>query len=269
MGKTLGIISIKGGVGKTTVAASLAADLANHYKQRVLLIDGNHTTPHIGTHMNVGMPNKTLQDVLSGKSNSLAAVHKRFGVDVIPGDLIYSRKTNPFKLKNAIQKMNSNYDFVIIDSAPTLGDEAQAVLSASDGSFIVSTADEPTLHSSLAATRLIEKSNGKVYGIILNKLRDKTFEFGLKDFEKATGVPVVACLPDDKNVGRALFTQIPAPVFKKNSAFSNELSKLSSSLAGQKQDVSLIRRVLGLNMKSEEVNREVLRNEFYTSIFNN
>ena len=42
MGKVISIIAIKGGVGKTTIASSLAADLVNHYGMRVLLIDCNY-----------------------------------------------------------------------------------------------------------------------------------------------------------------------------------------------------------------------------------
>lgn len=267
MARTLGIIAVKGGVGKTTVAAALATDLANHYKQRVLLVDGNHTTPHISLHMNVGLPNKTIQDILLGKANSLAAIHKRYGVDVIPGDMIYPRSANPYKLKNAIEKIGREYDFVIIDSAPTFGDETKAVLNASDGTFIVSTADEPTVHASLAAAKMINNLNGKVHGLIINKTRDKDFSLNAKEIEKATGIPVVACLPDDISVNRALFTQIPAPIYKRNSEFSQNLTKLSATLSGIPVKASIFERIFSLNKKPEAVNRELLRSEFYTSMF--
>ena len=51
MTKFLGIMSAKGGVGKTTTALNLAVSMAS-FNQRVVLIDGNLSTPHLGLHLN-------------------------------------------------------------------------------------------------------------------------------------------------------------------------------------------------------------------------
>ena len=48
MSKTIGLIAIKGGVGKTTISASLASDLVNHYGKKVLLVDANYSAPNLG-----------------------------------------------------------------------------------------------------------------------------------------------------------------------------------------------------------------------------
>ena len=53
MVKTIGVISIKGGVGKTTIASSLAADLVNHYGKKVLLVDANYSAPNLGLHIDI------------------------------------------------------------------------------------------------------------------------------------------------------------------------------------------------------------------------
>ena len=52
MGKTIGIVSLKGGVGKTTTVVSLGAALAEIGK-KVLLIDGNLYSPTLGLHLNI------------------------------------------------------------------------------------------------------------------------------------------------------------------------------------------------------------------------
>ncbi len=68
MARTIGIIAIKGGVGKTTISASIAADLANNYGRKVLLVDANYSAPNLGLHMDILEPKKTIHDVLSGKA---------------------------------------------------------------------------------------------------------------------------------------------------------------------------------------------------------
>jgi hypothetical protein len=61
--------------------------------------------------------------------------------------------------------------------------------------------------------------------------------------------------------------QIPMPLYKKNSSFSKEVNNLSCALTGEKAKPSFLSMILGSEKRPEEVNREILRNDFYTSIF--
>ena len=51
MVKIYGIISIKGGVGKTTAVCNLGAVLAHEFGKRVLLVDANLSSPNLGLHL--------------------------------------------------------------------------------------------------------------------------------------------------------------------------------------------------------------------------
>ena len=66
---------------------------------------------------------------------------------------------------------------------------------SSDSLFVVTTADYPTLSSSLNATKLAKQRGKPISGIIINKVRDPLFELTIKEIEEATGVPVVASGP--------------------------------------------------------------------------
>ena len=57
MGKIIGVLSLKGGVGKTSSVVSLGAALS-HFGKRVLLVDANFSTPNLGIHLDVVNPEK-------------------------------------------------------------------------------------------------------------------------------------------------------------------------------------------------------------------
>jgi len=266
MGTTIGLISIKGGVGKTTLAAALASDLTHNHGKKVLLIDANYSAPNLGIHMNIISPRKTIHDVLSDNEMITAAVHDRYGVHVIPGNFLFRRDYNPLRLRSKIAYAKKKYDFIIIDSSPSLNDEVLSTILASDQLFIVTTADYPTLSCSMKAAKLAKQRNRPVAGIIINKIKGK-YEVGLEEIQESTGIPVIAKIKEDDIVPLALFERVPAPFFDKTSAFCREINKLSSALVGKKEKRHWFDKAFFIDFKKEQVNREVLRKTFYKSMF--
>ncbi len=265
--KTIGIIAVKGGVGKTSVSASLAADLANRHGKKVLLIDANYSAPNLGLHMDVVEPVKTIHDVLSGSADIAHAVHTRYGVDVIPGSFVYDKGINHFKLKGKIGKVKKNYDFVVIDSSPSMNDEILSAMLASDNLFVVTTPDYPTLSCSLKAAKLAKERGIPISGIIINKIRNPKYELDLEEIEKAVEIPVVAKIRDDSSHVEAVFTRVPASIYNGNSKFSREIARLSDAIAGEKTKTSFLKKLFTFRFGKEEVNRQMLRESFYKSMF--
>lgn len=265
MGQTIGLISLKGGVGKTTLSAALAADLANHHGKKVLLVDANYSAPNLGIHMNILSPRKTIHDVLAGE-NLNEAIHTQYGVDVIPGDFLFKRNYSPLKLKNKLRHAKKKYDYIILDASPSLNDEVLSTMLASDQLFVVSTPDYPTLSCSMKAARLAKQRDRPVAGIILNRVRGRG-QVRLDEVEESTGIPVVAKIREDDVNDVALFGRVPATLFAKDSRFSKEVRKLSHGLTGKKEKSYIWRNVFGLNLKREQINRELMRQSFYKSVF--
>jgi len=199
MGEVISFIALKGGVGKTTLSASLASDLVNNYKKKVLLIDTNYSVPNLGLHMDIVEPKGSIHDVLSGKSRMKSVIHDRFGVDVVPGSFVFNENFNPMKLKDKLKNIKEDYDFVILDSSPSLNEEVLSSMLASDVLFVVSTPDYPTLSCSLKAAKLAKQRDRPIAGILINKIRDPAYELTLKEIEEVSEIPVVARIPDDKH----------------------------------------------------------------------
>lgn len=130
MGRIIAIANQKGGVGKTTTAINLSASLAEKGR-KVLAIDmdpqGNLSS---GLGLDKNIIEGTIYDMIIGESDVEKVIHKDTieNLDILPSNVDLSAveiemidvENKEFVVKNAIQKVRDNYDYVIIDCPPSL-----------------------------------------------------------------------------------------------------------------------------------------------------
>ncbi len=148
MSEVISIANQKGGVGKTTTAVNLAASLAKEGK-RVLLIDADpqaNATTNLGFqrtdyefniyHVLIG--NKELKDIIiSTEFDKLDLAPSNIGLVGIEREFYdKKRKNRELILKDKIDKIKYNYDYIIIDSPPALGPITINALGASDSVIV-------------------------------------------------------------------------------------------------------------------------------------
>lgn len=233
MGKIVGVLSLKGGVGKTSSVVSLGASLAN-FGKKVLLVDANFSLPNIGTHLNIIEPDKTIHDVLSRDANTSEAIQGLEWFDVIPGRMFPKKKINPLKLKNYLRSIKNKYDVILVDSSPALNEETLATMISADELLVVTTPDFSTLYNTIKAIKVANKRGSKITGLILNKVYNKNFELDLKEIETTTNVPIMAVIPHDHRVMKAQSYFVPFVFHKPYSKGSVEYQKLAGLLVGEK-----------------------------------
>ncbi len=263
MGKSIGVVSLKGGVGKTSVVAALGSAIAG-FDKKVLLVDGNLSAPNLGMHFKIIEPEKSLHHVLDREIHAKEAIHELENVDVIPASIFTTKQINPLKLKDRMNYLKKKYDYILYDSSPSLNDETLGVMLASDGLLVVTTPDSPTLSTTIKAVNSAKEKGNQIDGLIINKVHNKKFEIPLEKIEETIEVPVVAVIPYDINVLKALSEFTSSVNHKPNSEASKEYVKLAASLVGQKPKSSKLKKFFKwINPKKQEINRLVL----YQSVF--
>jgi MinD-like ATPase involved in chromosome partitioning or flagellar assembly len=263
MGKVIGVLSLKGGVGKTSSVVSLGAALSSLGK-KVLLVDANFSSPNLGIHLNIIDPEQTLHHVIGDDLGVHSAIHELDDFHVLPSSVFPHKVIDPLELKRKLKDVKRSYDFILIDSSPALNRETLAAMTASDELFVVSTPDFSTLSMTLKAIRLAKQKGTPISGLILNKVYNKKFELSLENIEKTGEVPILAVIPHDVNVLRAQASFVPAVHHKPNSSSSLEYRRLASCIANEKFDEPFkLKTVFRISPRKEQVNRDV----FYNSVF--
>lgn len=142
----LTITNQKGGAGKTTTAAAIAAGLSLK-GFRTLLIDLD-AQGNLSYTAGANTEGASVFGVLAGEVKARDAVQKIEGGEIIPSskalagaDAIFTATGKEYRLKEALEEIRGEYDYIIIDTPPALGILTVNALTASDAVIIPAQAD--------------------------------------------------------------------------------------------------------------------------------
>lgn len=243
MTRIIGIVSGKGGTGKTTVAINLACALGM-MDRKTALIDFNFTTSHLA--MELGMlPRITLNNVLRGEAELHEALYERFNTHIIPASIPLSdlQGVELSNLKTKIKGLLSDFEIVLLDSAAGFGREALATIQTSDELIFVANPTMVSVTDIIKCKELALKLGGIPLGLVVNRYRGRDFELKPEEIARLTELPPMAVIRDEDDFLESEAAKTPLIFYKRHKA--DEFLRLASYVIGYDyKKPSLLERIL-------------------------
>lgn len=184
MATIVAITNQKGGVGKTTTALNLGAGLMI-MGSRVLFIDMDPQCS-LTYSMRGDTSAATIQEVMLRQTDVAAAIQKTDEGDLVAAspnlgamDSMLNQTGKEFRLRETIAPILQNYDYIVIDSPPTLGILTINIMTVATTIIIPAIADIFSLHgvgqlySSIQAVKTYCNPNLGILGILLTRHTDR------------------------------------------------------------------------------------------------
>ena len=146
MAKIISFANQKGGVGKTTSAINIAAAIGLKGKKTLLLDCDPQGNASSGVGIRRNRIGATTYDILIGRARAEDAIIKTEykNLSVLPSSMplaaaeleLADLEDRAFRLKNALESVKNDYDYIFIDCPPSLGMLTINALTTSDGVIV-------------------------------------------------------------------------------------------------------------------------------------
>ncbi|MBN2042442.1 MAG: cell division ATPase MinD [Candidatus Aenigmarchaeota archaeon] len=247
--KIVGVVSGKGGVGKTTFVSNMGMALTEMAAD-ITVVDADLSTSNLGLQLGLYQFPVGLQDALNGRMdvNNTIYMHPS-GLRIIPSSVsleYINQVINPYRLKNLLSGIEG---IVMIDSPPGLGRDVSLVLKACDDVIVIT---NPEITAVTDAFKVVEVSRGmgkEPSGIVINRSRGK-HELKPQEIEDMCGVKVVGIIPEDDTIRRSIYEKVPLVKYRPYSPASLAFRRLAAEMMGieyRKPMFSTIKRILGVS----------------------
>ena len=211
-------VSTKGGVGKTTVAVSLARALSKRYK--TALMDADLEKPSCHLALDIG---KREAEVIGERFHPV----KVEGIEFISNALLFGRDataiwTRRDKAEASLQLLELtefDTDYLIIDTPPGITETLQEVLKHGgiDGGIIVSTSSPMDLDGAKRTLFVAREFGLPLLGVVLNRCRSERvnkkimWDVGYPHRIRVS-LPVLGAIPEDPKIAQTMRVEGMGPI---------------------------------------------------------
>ncbi len=175
-GGVIAVLSLRGGVGATTVAVNTAATFVRQAPERVCVVDLSPSSGHVALQLGLRPePNWSALGLLSSSPNpslmrNYLLVHpSRLYVLAAPFVPVFESGLTPQLTRMVVDMLRQSFDTVIVDLPSVLGEGVMAVLENADSICVVTTADQGSIQTTIATLQVLKAWSSRVR-LVLNQI---------------------------------------------------------------------------------------------------
>jgi pilus assembly protein CpaE len=216
-GRVLTVFAAKGGSGKTMLAVNLAAALADRGHRQVCIVDLDLAFGDVAIAMQL-FPAHTIADAvpLGGEidSSAVAAMLTQHSAGlsaiVAPTEPSTAESIPPRLISHLLEVLRDEFDYVVVDTAPTFDDQVLAALDVSDLITLIVTPDVPALKTlKITVETLIELGYPRDrLRLVLNR-SDSRVGISHAEVEKTAVMPLAGQIPSSRDVPASVNRGVP------------------------------------------------------------
>lgn len=237
-GQLITVFSPKGGVGKTTLAVNLAIALSDKGAKRVCVVDLDLSFGDIAitlqlipartiadaAHFESGLDYGVLEPLLTAHGTGISAL-------VAPVQPDARDAIAPQLVGRILEMLKANFDFVVVDTAPTFDEFVLQAFDETDTLLLVTTLDVPTLKNVKIAVETLDLLNfpKSRRRLVLNRADDKV-GLSAEEVEGTLSMKIDVAIPTSSQVANATNSGEPITSALPKHPVSLAVNRLASGL---------------------------------------
>jgi flagellar biosynthesis protein FlhG len=244
LARSVAVTSGKGGVGKSSIAANLAIQLAQS-GERVLVVDADLGLANVDTILGI-CPKYSLRHVVFGEKTLDEVIEPGpMGIRVLTGgsgisELVNISEQRRRRFIGGLADAASSVDRIVIDTGAGIGRNVMAFVQAVDDVIVVTTPEPTAVTDAYAVIKVASSiSQEPRYGLLVNMVTSVREGRAVADrvisvVRQFLGIEVayMGCVPFDTTVSRAVRLQQPLALGFPNAPAARAITALSDTLRG-------------------------------------
>ena len=245
------VYSNKGGIGKTTIAANLAAELAKTTRDKGALVDLNLQLGDISTFLNLNPPfdvNYVLKNLLDKKEDTLLKAFEKYKQTSLyvlsdPSYIEQSESITPQQIENLFKALKKVFPYIVVDMSSNIDPNSLKILDLSDLILFTTIVNIPAIRNAQRCLNLFKSRrfpSNKVK-ILINRFMEND-EIKIEDIESTLCEKIYWKIPNNYfSIMEAINKGITVSEVNSGSNISNSFRDLAGKISDEIVEQAIIK----------------------------
>lgn len=249
--KIITIYSNKGGIGKTTVATNLAAEISKTTNSKVALIDLNLQLGDISTFLNLNPSFDVayvIKNLINKKSNSILNAFEKYKNTELyilsdPSYIEQSESITPQQIESLFKVLKKIFPYIVVDMSSNIDPNSLKILDCSDLILFTTIVNIPAIRNAQRCLNLFKSRRypkDKVK-IIVNRFMEND-EITTNDIETTLGEKIYWKIPNNYfSIMESINKGLTVSEVNTNSNIANSFRNLATTISDEIVESSLLK----------------------------